>query len=232
MLSIQNIKAGYKGQEVLKGASLEIAPGTVQGILGMNGAGKTTFFESLYGRLPLMDGTRSFCGRPLAREDISFLETSNYFYPYTTGREHLLLCSQQNPQFDIEKWNALFRLPLKKLIATYSTGMKKKLALLGTLALARPVIIMDEPFNGMDMESSETLYQLIGQLRAKQHYILISSHIMETLTHTCDAISYLSGGMFSQTFQREDYPGMKAQLREKISVDIQGALDALDAEGF
>jgi len=228
MLEIQNLKAAYGKNQVLKGASLELAPGTAHGILGMNGAGKTTFFETIYGRKPRQSGQCLMNGQAIKKEQIAYLESESYFYPFITGKEHLELCSHQNPSFKIEAWNELFQLPLQQLIETYSTGMKQKLALLGALATGRPLIIMDEPFNGVDLQSSETIYQLIDHLKQQGHYLLISSHIMDTLTHTCDQISHLSEGVFQHTYQRDEFPHMQQALRASLKRNIQQALDGLN----
>jgi ABC-2 type transport system ATP-binding protein len=228
MLKIEDIHVAYGQHQVLQGASLAIDAGTVQGILGMNGAGKTTFFESIYGRLQLQKGHCLYKGQPPGVEDIAFLEAESFFYPYTTGMEHLRLCAFNNPSFKIEIWNDLFQVPLDHNIDTYSTGMKQKLALMGTLATGRPILILDEPFNGIDLESSEILYQVILKLKEQGKYILISSHIMETLLHVCDRISHLEEGRFSHTFEREEFHQMQTQLRAELKSKIQKTLDRLE----
>lgn len=227
MLSIQNISVSYGDHQVLNSASLEVAPGSIHGVLGMNGAGKTTFFEAVYGRVPRLSGACTLEGRPLLRNDIAYLETESFFYPMLTGREHLRLCAIANPAFDINGWNELFHLPLDQLADTYSSGMKQKLAFLGALAAGRSVLILDEPFNGIDLESSEILYQVLAHLRAQERYILLSSHIMETLSNTCDSISYLQGGHFIRTYSREEYPDMQAQIRAGLQGRIGGKLEGL-----
>lgn len=228
MLSINHIYVAYGDHQVLKGASLEIEAGTVHGILGMNGAGKTTFFESVYGRLQFQKGHCSFNGKTPKVQDVAFLEAESFFYPYTTGLEHLQLCAFKNPAFKIDAWNALFQLPLHQNIDTYSTGMKQKLALMGTLATGRPIIILDEPFNGIDLESSEILYQVILKLKNQGKYILISSHIMETLIQSCDRVSHLQDGHFTYTFEKDEFQQMQTQLRTKLQSKIQEALDGLE----
>ena len=227
MLEINNIKVSYGEHEVLKGASLKVLKGTAHGILGMNGAGKTTLFETLYGQLSKLEGKCIFNDAPLTRNDIAYLESESYFYPYITGKEYLLLCANKNPDFNITEWNGLFKLPLQQLTETYSTGMKQKLALMGTLATNRPIIIMDEPFNGVDLESSEIIYQIIDFLKTQEKFLLISSHIMETLTHTCDQISHLHDGQFIKTYQKEAFPQMQQLLRKQLQSNIQGALNRI-----
>ena len=227
MLSIYNLSVSYGDHQVLKGASLEVRPGDIHGVLGMNGAGKTTFFEAIYGRVNRLAGDCTLEGLPVQRSDIAYLETESFFYPMLTGKEHLRLCAVSNPGFDIDGWNKLFQLPLSQLSDTYSSGMKQKLALMGALATGRKVLILDEPFNGMDLESSEVLYQVLNHLRSQGRYILLSSHIMETLTNTCDAISYLQGGLFVRTYAKEAYPDMQLQIRKSLQGKIGNLLEGL-----
>ena len=227
MIEIKHLSVAYGAHQVLTDASVSIAPGSAHGILGMNGAGKTTFFETVYGWVQKQKGSCTINGQALKAKQIAYLEAESFFYPYLTGDEHLKLCSFSNPNFRLEAWNALFKLPLQKRIETYSTGMKQKLALMGALATGRPVIILDEPFNGIDLESSETLYQIINHLKEEGKYILISSHIMDTLIQTCDQISYLEDGQFSSTFEKAQFSVMQDQLRAKLKIKIQYALSQL-----
>ena len=227
MLDIQDISVSYGDHQVLQGASLKVGPGSIHGVLGMNGAGKTTFFEAIFGRVPRRSSACTLEGRPLNQADMAYLETESFFYPMLTGREHLRLCAVSNPDFDINGWNMLFHLPLDQLADTYSSGMKQKLALMGALATGRKVLILDEPFNGIDLESSEVLYQVLSHLRRQGQYILLSSHIMETLTNTCDAISHLLNGQFIRTYSREEYPEMQARIRGGVQDKIGDLLKGL-----
>ena len=97
---------------------------------------------------------------------------------------------------------------MKKYIDSYSTGMKKKIALTGTILLDKPFLILDEPFNGLDFESVEILYSVIKDLKNNNKTILISSHILETLTNTCDRIGILKNGMIENIFSKSDFPEM------------------------
>lgn len=98
-----------------------------------------------------------------------------------------------------------FKLPLKKYVQYYSSGMKKKLALIGMLMLNKPINILDEPFNGVDFEGVHLLYDIIGQLKPKNKVVIISSHIIETLFHTCDKIELLQNGSIQTIYHKEDF---------------------------
>lgn len=98
-----------------------------------------------------------------------------------------------------------FQLPLDKYVQYYSSGMKKKLALIGMLMLDKPINILDEPFNGVDFEGVHLLYDIIRELKQSNKMVIISSHIIETLFHTCDRIVTLESGLISNIFERSDF---------------------------
>lgn len=132
MITIANLSVSYcAGESVLDSLCLDLAEQAIHGIVGLNGAGKTTLFDTLFGLKQPQEGTVSYNGRPLTKKDTAYLPAENFFYSHITGAEYVSLFPC--PGFDREAWNALFGLPLNRLIDEYSTGMKKKLALLGII---------------------------------------------------------------------------------------------------
>lgn len=203
MLEIKNINVTFKNQKVLNDLHLSIEEGCILGILGKNGAGKTTLFESLYQSLKF-SGNITWNNERLQRKMVSYLETENYFYPYITGEEYLSYFASAK-ETEISKVIEKFNLPLKKYVQYYSSGMKKKLALIGMLMLDKPINILDEPFNGVDFEGVHILYDIIRQLKFENKIVMISSHIIETLFHTCDKIAVLQNGKIEKIYGREDF---------------------------
>lgn len=201
MLEIKNLSVNFKNQKVLNDLNITLSEGEVVGILGKNGAGKTTFFESLYQSLP-HSGEMIFNNDKLRRDRISYLETDNYFYPYITGQEYLDYFKTDSGFEDLVQ---KFRLPLSKYVQDYSSGMKKKIALIGMLMLDKPINILDEPFNGVDFEGVHILYEMIAELKVKNKIVLISSHIIETLFHTCDKIAFLENGRIEKIVGKESF---------------------------
>lgn len=216
MLNISNLTAGYGDTLILNTINLEAAAGEVHGLLGVNGAGKTTFFKGLCRLGPSFSGEVTWQGAPLPPAGMGYLPAEPYFYPYQTGQEYLELCSHRNPGFPIDKWNGLFQLPLKDLTETYSTGMRKKLALLGILAGGYQVLLLDEPFSGLDLESTEILYEILEELKRNGLCLLLSSHIMATVRQVCDRVSYLSEGQIQETFDKEDFPALEQFIKATI----------------
>jgi ABC-2 type transport system ATP-binding protein len=203
MLEIKNIHVHFKNQNVLNHLNLSIEEGCILGLLGKNGAGKTTLFESLYQSMPFT-GDITWKNERLKREMISYLETENYFYPYITGEEYLAYFTSKK-EVEIKEIIEKFNLPMKKYVQYYSSGMKKKLALIGMLMLDKPINILDEPFNGVDFEGVHILYDIIRQLKSENKIVIVSSHIIETLFHTCDKIAFLQNGNIEKIYEKEEF---------------------------
>lgn len=207
MLEVRNLNVNFKNQKVLQGFNLNIENGEIVGILGKNGAGKTTFFESLF-RNVKFSGEIILENQHLKREQISYLETENYFYPYITGKEYLSYFSGNKNSKHIELIEK-FNLPLNEFVQYYSSGMKKKLALIGMLLLDKPINILDEPFNGVDFEGVHILYDIIRNLKSENKIVIVSSHIIETLFHTCDKIAILQNGLIEKIYDKSEYEQLK-----------------------
>lgn len=212
MISINGLHVSYSGKSIIEGLDLLLEEGKIHAVAGLNGAGKTTLLNTIYGFIKPDKGTIDFKGRPLTKNDIAFLETTNFFYSRITGREHLELFRINNPAFNIGGWNELFELPLGQLVETYSTGMKKKLALMGVLSLNKPVFMLDEPFNGVDLESNQKIKNIIKLLGEKGKTIILTSHILESLTGLCDTIHYLNNKKIELSFGKEEFHSIEAKL--------------------
>jgi ABC-2 type transport system ATP-binding protein len=216
MITINELLVSYeKGRHVIDGLNLQLRPKKVHGLVGLNGAGKTTLLNTIFGITKQASGSITYKNKRITKEKIAYLETENYFYPNITGIEYLNLFVNTN--FDISAWNEIFELPLKNLIENYSTGMKKKLALLGVLKLDRHILILDEPFNGLDLETSKVLQMIILKLKEKQNMILITSHILESLTPICDEIHYIEKGKIKFSKKSDDFDNLSKEIFNKFS---------------
>jgi ABC-2 type transport system ATP-binding protein len=163
MITISNLTISYGNSSTpIRSLNLNLESGAIHGIVGLNGSGKTTLLSTIYGTISQRSGSIHYNGEGKLKRFISFLPTENYFYPSITGKEYLTLFKGNG--FDINGWNSLFNLPLNTLIETYSTGMKKQLALLAILKLDKPIMILDEPFNGIDIETSTVVRQALIEL--------------------------------------------------------------------
>jgi ABC-2 type transport system ATP-binding protein len=215
MITIENLVVSYdKGHNIIDLLSLVLSENTINGIVGLNGAGKTTLLNSIYGLKKIDSGAIKFHDGKINKKEISFLETENYFYSNITGREYLSLF--KNPDYNVDKWNQLFLLPLDTIIDDYSTGMKKKLALMGILKQDKNIMILDEPFNGLDIETCRIIRQILLKLKGHKKTIIITSHIIETLTNLCDYIHYLEKGQIKYTKDKTDFKEFEREIFASI----------------
>lgn len=214
MIKVQDLTVSYGKHTVLDKLNLELQPAQVHGLIGLNGSGKTTLLNTVYGLLKPKSGKVFLGEKKLTRENIAFLPTQNFFYSRITGQEYLQLFKSQNQSFNIEEWNSLFELPLGELIENYSTGMKKKLALLGVLSLNRSFIILDEPSNGLDLESNQILKKILLRLKETGKTILITSHILEMLWTICDEIHHLENKKIQHSYSLNEFHILENQILE------------------
>jgi ABC-2 type transport system ATP-binding protein len=212
MLTIENLSVSYGDHLVLDSLSLSLPEHEVHGLVGMNGAGKTTLLNSMAGFVKPGKGSVLLSGKPLQRADLSFLETENFFYSHITGREYLGLFKSPPGGPGADEWNRIFRLPLDQLVESYSSGMKRKLALAGVLRQDKRVVILDEPFNGLDIESSRLLSMIIARLKERGKTVLVTSHILGSLTGICDRIHLLGKGKIQFSREKDDFTNLEQDI--------------------
>ncbi len=229
MLEIQNLHKAFGSHVVLHDVSLNLRPGTIHGLVGANGAGKTTLINCLYGLETSFTGTvRGSDGRAL-REHTGLLPYEPYFYPRLTGREYLEFCLQARgrPVVDFAGWNALLELPLDQYADEYSAGMRKKLALLALLVQQLDYLILDEPFNGLDLEANLLLKEILKRLRDRGTGILLTSHMLGALTETADEISVLAGGRVQRHYVAAEFGALEQDLLDSLHREKLGLLAGL-----
>jgi ABC-2 type transport system ATP-binding protein len=218
MLEIKNLRKAYGKHVVLHDVSLTLRPGTIHGLVGANGAGKTTLINCLYGlENDFLGIIRDTAGRPV-REHTGLLPYEPYFYPRLTGREYLEFCLQARgrPVVDLSPWNQLLMLPLDQYADEYSVGMRKKLALLALVVQNFDYLILDEPFNGLDLEANLLLKEMLRRLRDRGTGILLTSHILGALTETADEITVLAGGQVQRHYEAAAFGTLENDLLDAL----------------
>ncbi|MBO4771213.1 MAG: ABC transporter ATP-binding protein [Bacteroidales bacterium] len=218
MIKITDLHKSFGSKNVLNGINAEFSRGKIYGVIGENGAGKTTLFRCIAG-LESYSGTITSDLNPL-KNHLGLLFAEPYFFPKITGKEYIrLLCNARGTALtDIDSKN-IFDLPLNQYVSTYSTGMKKKLALLAVLLQGNECFVLDEPYNGIDINGSIVLTEIILKLKELNKTILLSSHIFSTMRDTCDEILILQHGTFSAPIPRANFDSLENQMKMKVGME-------------
>ncbi len=213
MISIQALSKRFAEHTVLKNINLDLTAGEITGIVGENGAGKTTLFKCIAG-LEQFEGTVHYQGSGTLKNVLGYLPTDLFFFSHVTAYEYLkLLCNARHLNHrDINAGN-IFDLPLNQYATQYSSGMKRKLALTGLLLQQNDVYILDEPFNGVDLQSSLIIEEILLKLKAMGKTVIMSSHVFSTLEDACDSMHHLQDGTIKTSVKKGDFQRIKDELQ-------------------
>lgn len=212
MITADNLTVRLGRRDILSRLNMHLTEGAIHGIVGINGAGKTTLLRTLYGLLRPTSGSVTRNGRPLNRREMALLETEPAFYEGMTGRDLLDLTAHYHPSSDPEPYLRLFALPADEPVDNWSTGMKRKLALSSVLMQRKEVMLLDEPFNGLDMESLYVTRQLLSRRRAEGATLVVTSHLMEPLAELCDDLFVLDGAAIAARYDHREFPRAVREL--------------------
>lgn len=221
MLTIKNLTKIYGEKRAVDDLSLHIAPGEIYGFIGHNGAGKTTTLKSVVGILQfdegeiLIDG-KSVKEQPIAcKQEIAYIPDNPDLYEFMTGIKYLNFIadifgvSPADRQERIHKYADLFELTqdLAQPIAAYSHGMKQKLAIITAWIHQPKLIIMDEPFVGLDPKASHLLKQMMRETCDEGSAIFFSTHVLEVAEKLCDKVAIIKGGRLIRSGTMEEVKG-------------------------
>jgi ABC-2 type transport system ATP-binding protein len=225
MLEARNLTKCYSGIPVVNGVTFEIQPGEILGYLGPNGAGKSTTVKMLVGLLEPTSGEVYFCGQEIRpdlqayRKRLGYVPEEAHLYPHLTGREYLQLAGRLHglprrvlePRIDellhlIGLWDDRYG-----KIASYSKGMRQKILLLSALVHNPDVLILDEPFSGLDANSAMVLRSMLNTLARRRKAILYSSHVLEVVEKVCHDVLILRGGEVVAHDSVENLRGLMSQ---------------------
>jgi ABC-2 type transport system ATP-binding protein len=206
-ISIRDLSKSYGSIEAVRGISLDVARGEVFGFLGLNGAGKTTTIRILLDLLRPTRGSAQLFGfdcqsRSIeARTLVGYLPGELGLYPDMTGDELLSLTARlSGANVDIGYRTRLAdrlelaHADLKRQLREYSTGMKRKLGLLQALQADPPLVILDEPTEGLDPLVQTALHEILFELRKNGRTVFMSSHVLSEVERVCDRIAVIRKG--------------------------------------
>ena len=254
-LKIENLTKTYGDFKALNHVSLEAENGKILGILGRNGAGKTTTIKSIMGIIEPEEGSITFDGIDIrkAKVSIGYLPEERGLYVNAVVKDQLLYFAMLNGMdkkvafTEIKKLLEEFKIPgyLNKKVKTLSKGNKQKIQLIRAILHKPQIVILDEPFSGLDPVNIELFKSTVLDLKKSGATILFSSHRMEDVEEMCDRIVMLNKGNVVENntvqglinkYSREDVmnivtsaditeliaeSGLKLESRENKSFDVQ-----------
>jgi len=208
MLKIEGFTKRYGEKVVVNDLNLHIAPGEIYGFIGHNGAGKTTTLKACCGLLAATEGTLLINGKSIAEEPIACKKEMAYIpdnpdlYDFLTGYDYLNFVAdvygvpkkERNERIDLYGEMLGITEALALPISEYSHGMKQKVAIISALVHAPKLILMDEPFVGLDPSASHQLKQLMKKHCEEGGAIFFSTHVLEVAEKLCHKVAIIKGG--------------------------------------
>lgn len=221
MLKIEHLTKSYGEKKAVDDLSLHIEKGRIYGFIGHNGAGKTTTLKSIVGILKLEEGEIYVDGKSIKQEPmacksmIAYIPDNPDLYEYLTGIKYLNFIadvyqvSQEERKERIKKYGDLFELTesLGQPISSYSHGMKQKLAIIAAFIHKPKLMIMDEPFVGLDPKATHLLKGLMRELCDEEGAIFFSTHVLEVAEKLCDDVAIIKAGKLVTAGKTEDVVG-------------------------
>lgn len=222
MLQITHFSKTYPGgKRAVDDLSLEVHPGEMMGFIGHNGAGKTTTLRCVAGILDFTEGEITIGGHSIKTEPVAaksitaFLPDNPDLYEFLKGIDYLGFIAdiygipKDERQTRIAKYADAFELTgaLGSAIGGYSHGMKQKLALISALMRSPKLLILDEPFVGLDPEAAYTVKGFLRQLCDEGGAVLFSTHVLEVAEKLCDKIAIIKGGKLIECGRTADVVG-------------------------
>ena len=234
MLNIEHLTKTYGEKKAVDDLCLHIAPGEIYGFIGHNGAGKTTTIKACCGILQYDSGEVYIDGvsvkeNPIAaKAKLAYIPDNPDLYEFMTGIQFLNFIgdvfgvSAEDRQARIRKYADLFELTndLAQPISAYSHGMKQKLAVISALLHEPKLLVMDEPFVGLDPKASHILKELMRELCKNGGAIFFSTHVLEVAEKLCDKVAIIKGGKLIRSGTMESVKGDDSL--EEVFLELEG----------
>lgn len=233
MLTISHFSKSYKGKKkAVDDLSLTVEAGDIYGFIGHNGAGKTTTIRAVVGVLDFEEGAIAIDGHSIKEEPVvcksitAYIPDNPDLYDHLTGIQYLQFIGDvfrvdpRDRQARLEDCAARFEITgnLGDLVSSYSHGMKQKLAILGALLHAPKLLVLDEPFVGLDPKASHTLKAIMHELCEAGSAIFFSTHVLDVAEKLCNKIAIIKGGRLIASGPIEDVRG--SQSLEDVFLEL------------
>ena len=234
MLQIEHLTKTYGEKKAVDDLSLHILPGEIYGFIGHNGAGKTTTLKSVAGILRFDAGEIRIAGTsirtdPLAcKRKLAYIPDNPDLYDYMTGIQYLNFIanifgvSAADRQVRIRELAERFELTndMAQPIAAYSHGMKQKLAIISAWLHAPQLVVMDEPFVGLDPKAAHLLKGMMRELCDRGGAIFFSTHVLEVAEKLCDKVAILRAGKLIRSGTMDEVKGDDSL--EEVFLELEG----------
>ena len=234
MLNIEHLTKAYGEKKAVDNLSLHIAPGEIYGFIGHNGAGKTTTLKSVAGILQFDEGEITIDGISIKENSLeckrrfAYIPDNPDLYDYMTGIKYLNFIADifgvgaNERQARIRKYADAFELTadLAQPIAAYSHGMKQKLAIIAAWLHEPKLILMDEPFVGLDPKASHLLKKMMRQVCNEGGAIFFSTHVLEVAEKLCDKVAIIKNGKLIRSGTMEEVKGDESL--EDVFLELEG----------
>ena len=221
MLRIEHLTKIYGEKKAVDDLSLHILPGEIFGFIGHNGAGKSTTIKSAVGILKFDEGTITICGKNIkdypvvCKKDLAYIPDNPDLYEFMSGIKYLNFIADifaipaDVRQEKIRKNTDLFELTqdLGQPVSAYSHGMKQKLAVISAWLHDPKLIVMDEPFVGLDPKASHLLKEMMREHCNKGGAIFFSTHVLEVAEKLCDKVAIIKQGKLVKEGTMEEVKG-------------------------
>ena len=234
MLNIKHLTKAYGEKKAVDDLNLHIVPGEIYGFIGHNGAGKTTTLKSVAGILQFDEGEITIDGisikeNPLeCKRRFAYIPDNPDLYDYMTGIKYLNFIADifgvgaGERQERIRKYADAFELTadLAQPIAAYSHGMKQKLAIISAWLHEPKLILMDEPFVGLDPKAAHLLKEMMREVCDEGGAIFFSTHVLEVAEKLCDKVAIIKSGRLIRSGTMEEVKG--AESLEDVFLELEG----------
>lgn len=234
MLKIQNLTKNYGDKKAVDDLSLHISPGEIYGFIGHNGAGKTTTIKACCGILQFDEGEIFIDGisikeNPIAcKSKLAYIPDNPDIYEFMTGIQFLNFVADifgvgADERLErIHRYSEMLELTssLAQPVSSYSHGMKQKLAIISALIHEPKLIIMDEPFVGLDPKASHLLKELMREICLSGGAIFFSTHVLEVAEKLCDKVAIIKDGKLVRFGTMEDVKGDTSL--ENVFLELEG----------